>query len=136
MSLESYAERLRQLDTEITSVKEIQKTLNTEYDEVERKLLTALQEQNLQSFKCEWGSFSIVKRFSVKQPQTPEQWHDFWAYLQQIGAEEALKTVNSQRLNSWYKGELEAAKERGDFDFHPPGLPEPSVSEYISVRKV
>jgi hypothetical protein len=34
----------------------------------------------------------------------------------------------------WYMAELEAAKERGEFDVKIPGLGEPSVSEYLTIR--
>lgn len=136
MSLDILAERLRQLDTEISGVDKIKTDLNQEYSKVERELITLLEEQNLQSFKCEHGAFSIVKRFSVKQPKSPEAWEAFWEHLRSIGAEGALKTVNSQKLNSWYKGEIEAAKARGELGLQVPGLEDPSVSEYISMRKL
>lgn len=135
-------ESLKKLTSDIASLNdkanELKRELDTckaELEDKKKSLLTLMESQELDSFKNENGNFIVGRRFTVKLPKTPEQWESFWDYLKERGHYDALVTVNSQRLNSWYKQELDRAKEEGDIDWHPPGLEEPSAQVYLQVRK-
>ena len=90
----------------------------------------------MDSFKNEFGSFSKQARTSYKVPKTDEERRAFFEYLKEKGTYENMRTVNSMTLNAWAKQEFEAAALDGDMDFRIPGLDEPTISEYISMRKV
>lgn len=98
-------------------------------------LIAAMNEAKMTSFRSKHGMVTINRKFSVALPKSPEDWQKFFSYLQERGHYEALRTVNSQRLNAWFKQEMDAAQAAGDIDFAPPGLPEPSIHEVLSFRK-
>jgi len=135
MTLAELSATYRQLKDSIRDIDNKKKEMNADLKKTERSLLQAMEDADLDSFKNEHGSFSIGRRTSVKLPSSPEQWDMFWDYLSETGAEGALKTVNSARLNAWYKQEYEIAVEEGNIDFSIPGIEEPTISEYISMRK-
>ena len=136
MSLESLSQQFKQIKDRLAEVKADANLLNVDLKKVERSLLEEMNAENVASFKNEYGSFSVGARTSVKLPATPEDWSAFWQYLSVKDAEDALKTVNSAKLNAWYKEEFKIAQEEGNMDFSIPGLKEPTISEYISMRKV
>lgn len=103
-------------------------------DKLEAQMIAAMEESGLSNFRSELGQVVLSNRFSVRLPQTPEDWDLFWAFTQKHGHYEALRTVNSQRLNAWYKAEMEAAKSRKEIDFEVPGLMEPTVQQVLSLR--
>lgn len=84
------------------------------------------------------GTVSIMRRVSVRVPKTQEEKDAFFSYLRK--KDEALYwdylSVNSQKLNSYYKQEEEIAREEGrSFDFKIPGVGAPTVQEIVSIRK-
>lgn len=98
-----------------------------------RKMIEFMTEANLTNFKTPRGQIVLNRKFTVPTPKGD----DLDIFLGSLAPEVArtLRTVNYQTLNSWYKTEMENAKERGDFDWRPPGLQEPTVQEYLSVRR-
>lgn len=136
--------RLDELNTlhlellELRKIKDEQKlvlaTTDRKIDEIESKIIIGMESNELKSYKNKYGQLTISQRFSVKLPQSPEAWEIFWSYLSENGIEEALKTVNHMKLNSWYREEMENAKARGDIDWHPPGLEQPGFQPILSVR--
>jgi hypothetical protein len=123
------------LTAEISPKESEVKVMKETLESKKERMIAALTEAGLTSFRSPLGMVTVNKKFSVALPKSPDDWQKFFAYLQERGHYEALRTVNSQRLNGWYKEEMEAAKGRGDMDFAPPGLPEPSVHEVLSMRK-
>lgn len=98
-----------------------------------RKMIEFMTEANLTNFKTPRGQIVLNRKFTVPTPKGD----DLDTFLGSLAPDVAktLRTVNYQTLNSWYKTEMENAKERGDFDWRPPGLQEPTVQEYLSVRR-
>ena len=82
-----------------------------------------------------YGTLSIQKNFGWTVPQDLEAKQAFFGYLREKGVLWELVNVNSRTLNSFCKAELEIAKERGDVEWNPPGLKQPSLVEKISMRK-
>jgi len=112
-------------------VKEITKRLR----DVEHKVLNYLEEYGMKNFSSEYGTVIRSKRYSVRQPQTPENREAFFGYLKEQGVFDELISVNSRTLTSWVRQEIEAKKDEGDCDFVPPGLDKPEITEQISLRK-
>lgn len=102
-------------------------------EEIEARLLAALEENNLKSFKSEYGDVGAREKASVKIPQG-ENREVFFNYLREKGDFDALITVNSQTLNGWYKIEAEKAREAGQF-FFVPGLEIPITSKTLYMKK-
>jgi flavodoxin len=121
-------EAVEQAEYEVGKLKEIQ--VNTE-----KKLLAFLNEFKKTSYKSTWGMVVKTGRWSWKTPKTEEARKNFFAYLKKKKVYDQLITVNSNTLNSFAKGELEAAKEAGDIDFEIPGLEEPNYTERVALRK-
>lgn len=108
--------------------------LNKTLDELETKMIWALEKTELKSFRSVHGQVTVAKRFTVRLPKSPEDWEQFWGFLKETGRYESMRTINHQRLNGWYKEELEAAKDAGEL-FQPPGLEPPSFQEILQLRK-
>lgn len=120
-----------------------------EYDEAKRKstsakeimdnhgkrLLEVLKKHEVKSMPSPYGHVITSVRWSWKTPKEKSAREAFFGYLKEKELYEEMITVNSQSLNAFCKGELEAAKEEGNFDFTIPGLDEPSLTETISLRR-
>lgn len=133
---------LSSLHKEILDLREAKSTIDKQgkevaakIDEAEAKLMQHLKDMQLDGFKSPHGAVSLVKKFSVRLPQGSDEWEKFYAYLKTKGHYDGMITVSSQRLNAYYREELEQARVRGDIDFAIPGLAEPSVHETLSFRK-
>lgn len=107
---------------------------NKKLEELEAKLLNALEEHKLKSFKSEYGDVGVRERRSVKIPQGDNR-SLFFEYLKEKGEFDALITVNSQTLNGWYNEEQEKAKNAGEL-FYVPGLEIPITTKSIVLKKV
>lgn len=97
-----------------------------------RETLTAC---GLSNFKGNAGDVTLVEKSSVRVPKDPESKQAFFEYLRKRDMFDALATVNSQTLNSWYREEESLALERGEFDFKVPGIGEPSVYTELRLRR-
>lgn len=118
------------------STKKILEGLGAALEKQKRQMLEYMNEAKLTNFKTSSGTMILNRRFAVTVPKGPDL-EAFLSYLQDQKPDSyrALRTVNYQTLNGWYKEELDAAVERGELDFQIPGLHEPTVNEYLSVRK-
>lgn len=111
------------------------KKLVTEKLEVKENRVTELMmENNLTSYKAPSGLLSVGFRTSVRQPQGDDQ-TKFYTYLKEKGLFDTMISVNSMKLNSFYKEEFELAKERGQDDFAIPGLTEVKLNPTLSFRR-
>ena len=111
-------------------------TRKTELETKKKKLLAMMEEAEVTSYRTESGQVVRKKIFGIKTPKG-EDLQTFFSYLREKRPNDylALATVNSQSLNSWYKQELEAVKEKGGMDVEIPGLGEPTITEQISITK-
>lgn len=104
-----------------------------ELETKKRQMVEMMASAHLTNFKTPRGQIVLNRRFTVPTPKG-EDLHAFLDSLQP-DVRKGLVTINYQTLNGWYKAEMEAAKSRGDFDWKPVGLPEPTFSEYLSVKR-
>ena len=84
------------------------------------------------------GTIFKQKAFSVKTPKTPEQKQQLFGWIKENKGADVLRnmlSINSNTLNSFYKSELEVAKEEGNVDFSLPGLETPEVYYKLGMRK-
>ena len=137
--LKALAKLQEQIIEEHRALKVLELGLNTRKTELEgkkKKLLALMEEAEVNSYRTASGQVVRKKLFSVKTPKG-EDLQTFFGYLREHRPDDylALATVNSQSLNSWYKQELEAVKEKGGMDVEIPGLGEPTITEQISITK-
>ena len=78
-------------------------------------------------------SFQIV---CAQTPKTAEDIAALAAYAKDVGKYDQVFKAGSAQVNSFYKEELEAAKERGADDFSIPGLNEVTIEQTLSFRSV
>lgn len=110
--------------------------LKEELRTIDGKIIEELQSLGVNSFKSGGGTVSLVTRYSVRTPKEPEDKEALFEYLRSKGDDVYYHyvSVNSQSLQSFYKAELEQAKEAGDFDFKVPGVGEPVASVTLQRR--
>lgn len=123
------------LRREEDEVRKIHKNATSKTEEAEARMLAMLEASNLKNFRSDDGLVSVGYRTSVRTPKTPEDRKALFDYLQKIGVYDQMITVNSQTLNSFYKEELEKAKEAGADDFEIPGLNEVTIAPILSFRR-
>jgi hypothetical protein len=109
------------------------KALDKELTRLENELILTLQAQGLDSFKEGGYQFIRTAKMSVALPQG-EHKDAFFDYLKSIGQFEALATVHSRTLNSWYNQEKVNAFMRGEM-LMIPGLELPTERAGLTVRK-
>lgn len=134
-SYEALVHRLIEKRAEEKRAKEILQTISKGVADIEAEILQRLEAEDLLSVKTTAGNISVSRRFNVRLPDSPEKYEEFWEWAKRNGHYEHLRSLNSQRLNSWYKAELEAARIRGDLEFQVPGLGGESVQTYLSLTK-
>lgn len=135
MNLTELVERGYGIKKEIEAAEKHSKDLGEKLQSVQNQIMEVMKTQNISSMKHSACTVILNTRFSVKNPATPEDKQEFYNYLKDKKIFEEMVSVNSARLNAWYKDEIEAAKIAGDFDFRIPGLSEPTAFEYVTFRK-
>lgn len=98
------------------------KHLNGILIEEQNKVMAKLEALGLESYKAKAGTFAYSMREGFRVPKDLESKKAFFDFLKDKGVYEEMISVNSMTLNSWAKAEIEAALEKGDFDFKVPGL--------------
>lgn len=126
---------ISQLREQERLLSEQKKKLTKKLDEAEGKMLEMLAKSELTSYRSQDGLCSVSYRLSVQTPKTPEDCAKFFEYLKSKGLYEAMITVHSKTLNSFYRAEFENAKTLGLDNFEIPGLTEVSTVPILSFRK-
>ena len=116
---------------------EAAKKTSNEYDAIHKKakaeLMDALNKLGKKSYAVDGlGTVSKVERLKVNVPKDLESRKEMIDYFLGQGENISSKylTVNSMSLNSWYRQEAE-----NDPLFELPGVGEPTLDEYLQVRK-
>lgn len=133
--LENKAKELADLKGRKDIIKLDLKVIDDALEKLENEYLALLQEAEIASYKSKHGTITICNRFSVKFPKELDQRESFAKWAKEQGIYEELFTVNSQTLNSLYKKEKELAEEKGELFFRLPGIDDPTIMTYLSVRK-
>jgi hypothetical protein len=131
--LDSLVGELTSVREDLRILEQEKKTLNEKKSELEWKIMDHLEDAGLNKFDSAHGVFSFRYEESVKVPNTPEEREAFFRYLKEVGDYDEMITVNSRKLNSWFKAQREEHLEEGEFKV--PGLGEPSVYRVPSLRK-
>lgn len=129
------ADKIAQLRDDESAASDVKKKITANLEAAENRMVELLLENNLTSYRAPSGLAGLSFRTSVKTPKTPEQRKAFFDFLKSIGRYDELVSVNSQSLNSFYKEQLELAKEKGQDDIEIPGLTEVTINPNLSFRR-
>lgn len=129
------AEEIARLRSEEDEASDKKKAITAKLEAAENKMVELLITNNLKNYRAPAGLASLSFRTSVKTPKTPEQKTLFFEYLRKTGRYDDMVSVNSQTLNSFYKEQLELAKERGEDDVQIPGITEITVNPNLSFKR-
>lgn len=132
--MNALVERISRLRAEETEKSDAKKAVTAELEKAEYEMIVALQNHELKNYRSPLGLASLVIKSSVSTPKTDEHKALFYAKLRELGEYDAMISVNSQKLNSWFKEKTELAKEQGE-EFECPGLTEISESISLSFRR-
>lgn len=112
---------------------EVAEELGRQTTALEMKFIDQLEKIGEKSFKAHGMNFIKTEKFSVRTPQGDDK-IAFMNHLKEIGQFDAMITVNSATLNSWYKSEIEKAKAENEVCVVP-GLDMPVSRVTLAVRK-
>jgi hypothetical protein len=131
--LSKLQDEILDLQVKYDTVKQGLEEVGADLDGKKRQMIEMMATAHLTNFKTPRGQIILNRKFTVPTPKGD----DLHAFLGSLPDEvrRGLITVNYQTLNGWYKAEMDAAKERGDFDWKPAGLQEPTFAEYLSVKR-
>lgn len=134
-NLAELQERILDLQGEYDKVKKSLETISKDLESAKSDMLAHMVESKIDSFKNDKGTITLNRRFQVTVPKGDDL-EAFFGYLEKtnVAAAHALRTVNYQTLNSWYKEQLDAAGDQAPF-IQIPGLQPPTANEYLSVRR-
>jgi maleate cis-trans isomerase len=126
------------------TAKAIESELRKAAEEMESKLISALEQAGKQKYFVEgMGTFSFSTRMSVQTPKTIEQKQLLAKYLEEHGGKALFWStfgVNSNTLQAFYKAEFEAHQEQAEQNgtaepFNIPGLDAPTAMKSLRLTK-
>lgn len=129
--LVSQIKELRGQEAQASAAK---KAITTELEMAEEKMLKLLEDSDLKSYKAPEGLVSLSFFTSVKTPKTREDIEALAEYARSVGKYDFVFKPGSASVNSFYKEQLELAKEQGKDDFEVPGLKEVTIEPRLSFR--
>lgn len=108
-----------------------------EYQELEHKVILALENSGKKSYKVDGlGTFSLVYKQVITTPKTVEDKRKFFDYVKEKYGDDyldSLRSVNHQTLNSFYNEEAKNAEDPSMFGI--PGLDQPTIKTEARFRK-
>lgn len=131
--MDALINELEDLEVKHSALKKECSTADEAVDRKRTEILEELKNQGMTSFKGTKGTVSITHRHNVKFPQDSASREAFKGYLLEKNAFEAMWSVNHQRLNAWYKEEIESLSESGEMP-DVPGLA-PVLDINLSFRR-
>ena len=140
---------IRELQEKIKALKEVRARYDEKkeqlavekeiLDSLEADIIQAFEENDLTSFKLDGvANVSITHRLTVPTPKTVDEKRAFFAWVAANKGEEvrdAMMTVNSMTLNSFYKEEYNNLSDDDKLLFQIDGIGAPSMMKSLSVRK-
>lgn len=132
--MNALAEEIANLRDREKELSDAKKKITEALDLKENRVTEILLENNLTSYKAPAGTMYLAFKTSVRQPQGDER-VKFYDWLKKEGRFEEMVSVNSMTLNSFYKEQLELAKETGKSEFAIPGLTEIKVTPTLNFRR-
>lgn len=117
-----------------SEAKHIVRQISEELDTAEARMVEMLNISQLKNYKTSLGSVGIIRRTSVKKPESSEDWEALYAYIKSKGLYEGMRTIHSASLNKFYQEEFDQAILEGRIP-SVPGIQGTTITEILSFRK-
>lgn len=136
---------ISEMDNAVDSLSELKKQVsflqgeidakNYQIREIEEKLMSYLEYFGKDKYVAKNCTIDIREHTSVRIPATEEQKEEFFNYLRSQSEDlyRRMATVNSRSLNSYYKQELDIARDEGR-ELSIPGLDPHKIYKKIYIR--
>jgi len=126
--------KMYEIQNIIDAIDETKKSHNKTLSQIQEKVMAYMDKYHKTSYKTSQGTVVKATKFQVTLPKDPESKSALWNYLKSRGHFDELISINHQKLNSYYKQEMEVAAEEGNIDFKIPGVDEPKAYTYLQLR--
>lgn len=131
ITLPEIAKQLMKLEQEKEIIATQLKDKNKEISALEYQIVSLMEAQNLKDFSTPFAKFA-----RKSQPYATIKDQDaFVKFLKEKGVYDNLVTISAATANTWYKEQLERAKENGDLDFQIDGMEMTSSRVTLSVTQ-
>lgn len=133
--LDELIAKIAKKEGEIEIQEDILKEKNKELATLQGKCVQYLNELNRKNYESPSGKVTIAQKWRVNLPADDNAKRALFEHLRERGIFDKYATVNSNSLNSLYKQDWEAAKERGEgLEFSMPGIGAPNLFEALSFK--
>jgi hypothetical protein len=109
--------------------------LNAKIETEERRMIELFELSGITNFNDGQGVAYVSYRTSIRTPKTPEDVAKLAEIARREGMFDGVFKPNSQALNSFYKSQLEIAKERGDADYSELDFLGVTIEPTLGLRK-
>lgn len=139
--LDAWCERATELRAQADKLEEQKKAINKELGVLKEKIVTALQELDLDKvgFKNKYGLFKPRIVWSCPFPKDAQDKQKIFEHMREQGVYEQYATVNANSFKAYTLAEREAAMERDPaaaITFHLPGCEPPKFWTDLTVPKM
>lgn len=135
---DALGDRYLELDNEIKRLELEMKPLAEEQSALKNKIMKIMEEQKKTSYSFRGFNVVLKQNASVTTPKEKEQKLAFLDYVEKKYGDFVrwdYVSINSQKLNSFYRTEREDAALRKDMDFEIPGIGKESIYYTLSVTR-
>ena len=133
--LDELIKKIAEKEAEIEAQKEVLTAKNKELATLEGKCVQYLTELDRKNYDSPFGKVSIAQKWRVNLPEDDRAKRELFDHLRERGIFDKYATVNSNSLNSLYRQDWEAAKERGEgLEFSMPGIGAPKLFEALTFK--
>ena len=135
--MDNLIERLREAKADYKAKSDEAKLAKEAYDDLQLKLLAALEELDKDTYIAKSGRITRVRKLAVRVPKTLDEKRAFFQWLRDNRGEEvadSYMSVNSQSLNTLYNTLTEEYASRGEI-LDIDGVETPTYRESLSFRQ-
>ena len=135
MDVNLVKEKCRELfkkKAEVAKAKQIKTDLENEFKSMKQELIDILEASELKTFDTGFGK--VTRK--VQPYAKIEDKEKLASWLKERDLFDAMYTFNATKMNSFYKEELERAKEEGNVDFDIDGMDVTSIRKDLSITGV
>lgn len=105
--------------------------LNEQLAPLTKELIEIMEAMEISRFEGSKGKINLLKIDYVNNPQTEEDKAAFFKWLKEKNLFEDMVSVHHQKLNSFYKSQLEESIEKGE----PLNIPGLEPKQRLEIRK-
>lgn len=133
--LDELIQKIHEKELEIEKQTEVVTNLGKELAVLEGNAVGYLKDLGRETYDSPFGKLKIEQKWRVNMPADDQAKAELFAHFRERGIFDKYATVHSVSLNSLYKADWEAAKERGEgLEFTMPGIGAPTLFEKLRFK--